>query len=97
MRDELRAARAAERRREVEAVLHRYPHLTGEEIADLVGWFKREATAMDVALLASTPAVHDNYRAFRDAHVDPLTTGEKLLVSAMGAAIVASTVAAMAS
>lgn len=69
------AARAA-RRAEMESVLADYPHLTEERLAALLAWFRNEASALDVATMASNPTVADRYRSFRADHIDPVTTGE---------------------
>jgi hypothetical protein len=69
------AARAA-RRTEMESVLAKYPHLSEEQLTALVAWFRKEASALDVATMASNPDVADNYRSFRTDHIDPITRGE---------------------
>ena len=63
------AARAA-RRAEIERALARYPHLTAEGLAELTDYFERDASALDVGLIASNPAIADRYREFRATHVD---------------------------
>jgi hypothetical protein len=87
--------KTVERRLEIEKALARYPHLSAETIRDVVSWFKREASAMEVASLASNPDIHDNYRAFRKAHVDRFTTAEKIVTTGIGAAVIAALGAAM--
>ena len=65
------AARAA-RRGEIEAMLARYPHLSPEAVADLSEWFAKEASSLDIGLIACNEAIAEPYRAFRADHVDPL-------------------------
>jgi hypothetical protein len=66
------AARAA-RRMEMESVLAKYPNLSEESLASLIEWFRKEASALDVATMASNPDVADRYRSFRAEHIDPVT------------------------
>ena len=54
----------------VERVLARYPEIDGEELAALKKWFRKDATAHDVALVASNEAIHTQYLRFRKEHVD---------------------------
>ncbi|HEY6868807.1 MAG TPA: hypothetical protein VI199_03520 [Novosphingobium sp.] len=65
-------AARAERRAEIERALARYPHLTPEALAELADYFSREASALDVGLIASNEAVAEPYRQFRQTHLDPL-------------------------
>jgi len=65
------AARAV-RRGEIEAMLARYPHLSPEAVADLGQWFEKEASSLDIGLIACNDAIAEPYRAFRAEHVDPL-------------------------
>jgi len=52
------------------ALLARYPDLSESELGELHHWFKRVAGPLDVGLLASDPAVAQQYRAYSDAHQD---------------------------
>lgn len=65
------AARAA-RRGEIEAMLARYPHLSPEAVSDLSAWFEREASSLDIGLLACNEEIAEPYRAFRAEHIDRL-------------------------
>ena len=87
--DEMRKKRpdpikSVQRRLEVEAKLAEYPELTSDKVIDLIYWFKREATAMEVATVASNPDIQDSYRQFRDRHLDKLSTGEIFLATGLG-------------
>ena len=85
------AARAA-RRGEIEALLARYPHLSPEAVADLSAWFDKEASSLDIGLLACNDEIAEPYRAFRADHVDPLKGRDWL----RGLAFVAVVLAIMA-
>lgn len=61
------------RRAHVEALLSAYPDVTPEERDLIVRWFRSEASALDVALVASNPAAERGYRRFRSEHVDRFT------------------------
>lgn len=62
----------ARRRVEIERILARYPHLTPEALSELTDYFDRDASALDVGLIASNPDVAEPYRQFRARHIDPL-------------------------
>jgi hypothetical protein len=81
------------KRERAEALIARYPELGSEELERLLYWYRREASSMDVALLASNEAIHDRYRAFRRDHVERFSLKDKivggLLVAAAAAGIAA--------
>jgi hypothetical protein len=54
----------------VESLIARYPNTTEAEVEDLKRWFKKEASAFDVASLASKDSIHAGYKAFRADHID---------------------------
>lgn len=82
-------ATAPERRARAEELIARYHELDSEEVAELVQWYRREASSMDVGLLASNEAISESYRAFRRDHVDRFSLRDKLV----GALIVAGAAA----
>jgi len=89
------AARAsAARRAHIEALLADYPALSEQEIALMKTWFDRQASAFDVAQIASVPAVAAQYRAFKADHIDPLGARD-WVKAALFAAIVALCIAAI--
>jgi len=62
----------ARRRAHIEQALGRYPALPPEAIDELTDYFAREASALDVGLIASNEAIAEPYRRFRADHIDPL-------------------------
>jgi hypothetical protein len=79
------------RRAHVEALLAAYPDVTPEERQLMVNWFRSEASALDVALVASNPAAERGYRRFRSENVDKFTVkdmGYALLFAAIVAAAI---------
>lgn len=82
-----------QRRLQIEDALSVYPHLTSYELGDLIDWFKHEATAFEVAILASNSAIYDNYRCFRREHIDRLTVREIVGVIGVATLIVVATAA----
>ena len=99
--DEMRKKRpdpikSVQRRLEVEARLAEYPELTSDKVIDLIYWFKREATAMEVATVASNPEIQDRYRQFRDRHLDKLSTGEIVLATGFGMILIVVVAIALA-
>jgi hypothetical protein len=67
------AARGADRFDTAATLLARYPELDASELADLKHWYRKEASAYDVASMASRDDVRPGYRAFRAEHVDRFT------------------------
>jgi hypothetical protein len=65
-------AHRADTRARAEAALRQYPDLAPEQVAELVHWFRREASALDIGLIASDETLANPYRAFRTRHIDPL-------------------------
>ena len=61
---------AGERRVRIERLLAQYPALSEHELAELVGWFEREASALDVALVASNERISRGYRRFTAEQID---------------------------
>ena len=82
---------AAARFAAIEATLARYPQLDESELRDLKHWFRREASAFDVAHLASRDAIADQYRAFRAKHVDNFDAGD-VLKGLVGASLIAGVI-----
>lgn len=81
-------AKTVQRRLQVEASLAEYPHLPADQIIDLVHWFKREATPMEVAAIASNPRILGKYRQFRSAYLDRLSAGEVILGIGLGTLLI---------
>ncbi len=74
---------AAAQRAAAERALARYPVLKQDEIAALVRYISKDATALDRAAIASNADVHDQYRQLcRDHHLDRLRPLEIALVVA---------------
>jgi len=69
--------RPEQRRMAIEASVARYPDLADAELADVLHWFGKEATALDTAMLASNEAIAEPYRRLRADHLDRLGSGEK--------------------
>lgn len=84
------------RRAHVEALLTAYPDVTPEEHALLITWFKREASALDVALVASNTAAERGYRQFRAEHVDRFTVKEMVRALVFAAVLAALVLLAVA-
>lgn len=60
------------RRAHIEALLGDYPQISEQEVSLLKTWFQRQASALDVAQVASNPEIAEQYRAFRTEHVDKI-------------------------
>src|SRR5690348_12677308 len=64
------AATSGERREHVQRALARYPHIEDDELVDLLHWFRKEASALDVGLLVSEPGLAEPYERFKTDHLD---------------------------
>lgn len=84
------ASAADARRAHVEALLSAYPDVTSEERSLVVNWFRNDATALDVALVASNPAAERGYRQFRAEHIDKFTPRD--MVRALSLALVVAVI-----
>ncbi len=82
-------------RAEAAALLSRYPNLAEHELKALHRWFKRVAGPLDVGLLASDPAIAEQYRAYNRAHQDRFSARD-IAIAALFIAIVAGIVFMMA-
>ena len=69
-------ATAAERRAHVAALIARYPNLAPEELEQVHHWFRKDASALEVGMLASEPDIFAQYQAYRAEHCDRYTLGD---------------------
>jgi hypothetical protein len=76
-----------ERRARIECLVVRYPELEPGELAELVHWYRREASAMDVALLASEDGVSEPFAAFCRDHVTPYGWRDKAITALLSAGV----------
>lgn len=75
----------------VESLITRYPDTTEAEVQDLKKWFTKEASAFEVASLASKESIHASYAAFRADHIDAFNAKDyavAMAVIAITAAII---------
>lgn len=63
----------ADRQARVEAALALYPDLDAGSLADVLQWFRKEASALDVAMLASNPDLRVPYEGLKADHLDRFT------------------------
>jgi hypothetical protein len=73
-----------------EALLARYPQLSADELGDLQQWFRSEASAFEVASLASKDSLREPYRRFRAEHVDRLRLKDAVIMMAGLAFVIAA-------
>jgi hypothetical protein len=59
-------------------LLARYPAIGEAELAELHRWYRKEASAFDVASMASREDVRPGYTAYRADHVDRFTPKDVL-------------------
>lgn len=80
--------KSVQRRLEIEQSLSHYPALPPDKVLDLIYWFKREATAMEIASVASNPAIQTKYSQFREKHINNLSVGGTILSTILGVIII---------
>lgn len=76
-------------RERAEALLASYPDLSPGELEELLEWFRKRASALDVALVASNERIRHGYGRFRADHVDRFTARDLLLASLFAATVLA--------
>lgn len=81
----------ADRRVQIERTLADYPHIDSDRLENLIAWFRKEATALDVAMVASNPDINGPYRQFRADHIDGLT-GKDYLRGILFASVISAIV-----
>lgn len=79
----------AVRRSRIESALAQYPEIDRKSLDEVLHWFRKEASALDVAILATNQEIADPYRRFRADHIDPLTRGDVVRGIAFAAVIAA--------
>lgn len=68
----------ADRRAHIESELARYPYVDAQALADLLHWFRREASALDVGLIASDPKLSTAYQKLKADHLDRIRGADLL-------------------
>lgn len=76
-----------ERRLRMECLITRYPNLEQTELAELARWYRREASAMDVALLSSSEEAGEGFARFARDHIAPFNWREKIVAFALSAGV----------
>lgn len=54
----------------IKTAIAAYPRISPDQLAELLHWYRREASALDVATLASQPDLREGYSRFRADHID---------------------------
>lgn len=80
--------KSVQRRLQIEAALAEYPELSPDKLIDVIYWFKREATALEVASVACNPELQSKYRVFRNKHLDKLSIGELIVAIGVGMVVI---------
>lgn len=57
------------RREQMAQLLARYPGLNSDELAELLHWFRKEASALDEGLISCDEKVSAAYRSFKKDHL----------------------------
>lgn len=88
------AAGADHSRARIETLIARYPHIAHEEVAAIKHWIAKEASALDMGLLASNEDVAPQYRRFRAEQLDRFGFRDMALIAAVAVLLIAGLVAA---
>jgi hypothetical protein len=84
-------------RRAIERIISQYPDITDEQLHLLFDYFRREATAGEVAKIATNPRIRPQYRQLcRDHRIDRLKYVDRLfgVIAAVVAAVSLASLAA---
>ena len=60
----------AEKRTYAETLIGAYPDISNEELELIVRWYRKEASALDIGLLAQNERIREGYERFRADHID---------------------------
>lgn len=74
-------APVAGRRGRIITLLAQYPRLDSDDLAELLHWFRKEASALDVGLIASDPHLAVSYEGLKKDHLDQLTGADLFWVT----------------
>ena len=74
---------------DAQALLARYPALDGNELAALKYWFGKQASAFEVASLASNPDIASKYAGFKADHIDRFELRDWIKIVAVVAVVLA--------
>jgi hypothetical protein len=69
-------APVAGRRDHIITLLGKYPRLESADLNELLHWFRTEASALDVGLIASDPRLAESYEALKKDHLDKVTVAD---------------------
>lgn len=72
------APEGAGKLRRIERIIAAYPTVGPADLEFLLNWYRKEASAYDVAMLATNRDIHDGYTRFRSDHIDRLTSGDAI-------------------
>ncbi|MCV0384444.1 MAG: hypothetical protein K5799_13510 [Erythrobacter sp.] len=79
------SANPSDRFDRVETLLNLYPVVSEEELQDLKRWFRKDASAFEVASMASKQP--SGYARFRADHVDRLTGFDMAVIAVVAGVI----------
>jgi hypothetical protein len=68
--DDNGAPAGADQLARVAGLLQQYPNVSENELGELKTWFRRQATALDIGMLASKAEIEGGYARFRKEHID---------------------------
>lgn len=80
MHDKTRAHGGADAR--IVAMFAAYPDISQEDERELIQWYRKEASALDVGLIASDPDLKPGLDRFRARHVNRFTFTDILMAAA---------------
>ena len=72
------------RREQMAQLLARYPGLDSDELAELLHWFRKEASALDEGLIASDEKLSAAYQSLKKDHLDRLNGADLFWLVMLG-------------
>jgi len=73
MENNYEGAAVSGRRDRIVTLLEQYPKLESDDLEELLHWFRKEASALDVGLISSDPRLAVSYEGLKKDHLDRLT------------------------
>ncbi|MFW2448835.1 MAG: hypothetical protein ACN4E6_16055 [Qipengyuania pacifica] len=84
-----RGAVRDEKRASAKALLARYPDLPNDQGDDLLRWFRKDASALDVALISMDDEISHQYKMLKRDELDRFTVRDFIFMLAFWATIFA--------
>lgn len=66
----------------IQALIGAYPDLTTDELAELLQWYRQDASSYDVAMLSARDDIRSGYNRFYKDHIERISPRSWLVLAA---------------